>query len=166
MPSVGLCVRRHGFNWDLLEGDAFAEYDPAYGPELNFAVRLANHGHIVDPGQYVKDLAAHVTDNGGRFVKADVSDIVRKNDRVSGVRAGGETIACDAAVIATGVWSGQLAEKLGVSVPLESERGYHIELWSPKRHATCTGACGRRQVRRDAHGRPPAAGWNCRVWRS
>jgi D-amino-acid dehydrogenase len=34
-------------------------------------------------------------------------------------------------VIATGVWSGALAKKLGLSVPLEAERGYHIELWEP-----------------------------------
>lgn len=40
-------------------------------------------------------------------------------------------MSCDAAVLATGVWSGPLAKKLGLSVPLESERGYHIELWDP-----------------------------------
>jgi len=32
---------------------------------------------------------------------------------------------------AAGAWSGPLAESLGVSVPLESERGYHVELWEP-----------------------------------
>lgn len=50
---------------------------------------------------------------------------------VTGVRAGGETIACDTCVIATGIWSGPLAKTLGINVPLESERGYHIELWDP-----------------------------------
>jgi D-amino-acid dehydrogenase len=32
----------------------------------------------------------------------------------------------DAVVLASGAWSKQLMSKLGVSVPLESERGYHI----------------------------------------
>ena len=50
---------------------------------------------------------------------------------MTGVRAKGETIACDAAVIATGVWSGPLCKKLGLKVPLESERGYHLEFWEP-----------------------------------
>ena len=47
------------------------------------------------------------------------------------MRAGGETIACDAVVLAAGVWSGPLASQLGLRVPLESERGYHLELWEP-----------------------------------
>ena len=34
-------------------------------------------------------------------------------------------------VIAAGAWSGRLTEKLGLSVPLESERGYHVEFIEP-----------------------------------
>jgi D-amino-acid dehydrogenase len=130
--AFGWSIRRdHGFQWDELEGDAFHAYDPAFAPHLGFATRLGNHGRIADPGQYVKDLADHVVRNGGRLIKADVQDIVRENGAVTGVRAGGDTIACDAALIATGVWSRPLAKKLGLNVPLESERGYHIELYEP-----------------------------------
>ena len=120
-----------GFDWDELEGDAFRAYDPAFAPDLRFAARLGNHGRIADPGQYVKDLAAEVEGGGGRVLTASVEDIVREGGVVTGVRAGGETIACDAAVIATGVWSGPLCKKLGLNVPLESERGYHMEFWEP-----------------------------------
>ena len=56
---------------------------------------------------------------------------MREGGRVTGLRAGGETIACDVAVLATGAWSGPLAGKFGIKVPLESERGYHLELWEP-----------------------------------
>ncbi|MCB1450299.1 MAG: FAD-binding oxidoreductase [Nitratireductor sp.] len=123
--------KKHGFEWEMLEGEAFHEYDPAFGPAIGFAAKLGNHGRITDPGQYVKDLAAHIMVNGGRFIRAEVSDVVRENGRLSGLRAGGQTIACDSAVIATGAWSGPLARKLGIKIPLESERGYHLELWEP-----------------------------------
>ena len=83
------------------------------------------------PGQYVKDLAVHAEAAGARIVKADVTDIVRDDGKVTGVRAGGETMGCSAVVVATGVWSRTLAAKLGVNAPLESERGYHIDLWEP-----------------------------------
>jgi D-amino-acid dehydrogenase len=130
--AFGWSIRKEfGFDWDILEGDAFHAYDPAYGKAFNFAVRLKDHGRIADPGQYVKDLAAYAERNGARIVMADVDDVVRDNGRVTGVRAGGQTIACDAAVIATGVWSAPLAAKLGVKAPLESERGYHLDLWEP-----------------------------------
>ncbi len=130
--AFGWEIRKsHGFKWDILEGEAFRQYDPAYGEEIGFAVRLAGHGRISDPGRYVKDLAAQVVANGGRLIQAEASDFVRENGAVTGVRAGGETIDCDAAVLATGVWSGPLAAKLGLRTPLESERGYHVELWEP-----------------------------------
>ena len=130
--AFGWSVRKeHGFAWDILEGGAFADYDPAFGPAMDYAVRLKNHGRIADPGRYVKDLAAHVERSGGRIVIGEASDIAREGGRVTGVRVGGETIACDAAVVATGVWSRPLAGKLGIDVPLETERGYHLDLWEP-----------------------------------
>jgi len=130
--AFGWSIRRdHGFEWDELESAAFKGYDPVFADHLGFATRLGNHGRISDPGQYVKDLAAAFVDAGGQLIKADVQDILRENGAVTGVRAGGEVIVCDAAVIATGVWSGPLCKKLGLTVPLESERGYHIEFWNP-----------------------------------
>ena len=50
---------------------------------------------------------------------------------MTGVRAGGETIPCQAVVLAAGVWSTNLARSLGIEVPMETERGYHLELWEP-----------------------------------
>jgi D-amino-acid dehydrogenase len=130
--AFGWSVRKaNGFRWDLLEADAIRAYDPVWGPAVRFGVKLANHGRISDPGAYVKALAAHAVSQGARLLIGEVTDITRDGGRVTGVRVGGETIPCDTAVIATGVWSGPLARKIGISVPLESERGYHLELWEP-----------------------------------
>jgi D-amino-acid dehydrogenase len=123
--------REHGFHWDEMESEAFAAFDPVFGSENRFAARLSNHGRISDPGEYVKALAAHVVASGGRLLKADVSDIVHADGRVTGLRAGGDLIPCDAAVLTAGAWSGPLARQLGLKVPMESERGYHVELWGP-----------------------------------
>ncbi|MEM9125440.1 MAG: FAD-binding oxidoreductase [Pseudomonadota bacterium] len=123
--------RKQGFHWDELEGQAFHDYDPVFSEDIGFATRLTDHGHITDPGRYVKDLALHVEKNGGRIIRASVDDVIRDAGRVTGVRAGAETIACDTAILTAGIWSGPLAKRLGVSVPLESERGYHLELVDP-----------------------------------
>ncbi|MDF0599685.1 FAD-binding oxidoreductase [Psychromarinibacter sp. C21-152] len=130
--ALGWDIRRaHGFDWEELEGAAFHDYDPAFAEGLDFAVRLPGHGRITDPGRYVKDLASHAEAQGARVLQAEVTDIVRDADRVTGVRAGGETLACDAIALCTGAWSGRLARALGVNVPLESERGYHVEFVEP-----------------------------------
>ena len=123
--------KANGFDWDELDGPELRAYDPVFADTLDFGIRLKDHGRIADPGQYVRDLAKHMTEQGGRLLLVDVTDIAVENGQVTGVRAGGEVISCDAAVLATGVWSGPLAKKLGISVPLESERGYHIEFWEP-----------------------------------
>lgn len=130
--AFGWAIRRaHGFAWDELEGPDFQAYDPGFSPALGFGARLGGHGLISDPGAYVKALAAHAQAGGAAFRVGEVSDIVHADGKVSGVRIGGETLSCDDVVIATGVWSKPLARKLGLNVPLESERGYHIELLEP-----------------------------------
>ena len=126
----------NGVAWEELEGVAVQAYDPILAPEQGFAARMGNHGCITDPGQYVAALAGHMVAEGGRIVIAEAEDLARETGRVTGVRlrAGdgtAETLPCDAAVVATGAWSGPLAKKLGLRVPLESERGYHLELWEP-----------------------------------
>lgn len=130
--AFGWSVRAgHGFKWDILEGDALRAYDPAFSPALGCAARFKDHGLISDPGRYVKDLAAHAEAGGARLLIGEVTDIAREGGRVTGVRVGGETLPCDAVVLAAGVWSKPLAERLGLRIPLESERGYHLELWEP-----------------------------------
>lgn len=123
--------KTQGFAWDEWDRAAIEAYDPIYAEDFRMGIRLGNHGRISDPGAYVKALARHVESAGGQFIKAMVDDVVVENGAVTGLRAGGDLIACDACVVATGIWSGPLAEKLGIKVPLESERGYHLELWEP-----------------------------------
>ncbi|WP_349357699.1 FAD-dependent oxidoreductase [Stappia sp.] len=130
--AFGWGLRREaGFRWDTLEGEALARFDPLLGPANRFAVRLPDHGVIRDPGRYVKDLAAHLEQLGGTIRRADVTGFRFEAERLTGLDTDQGTIACDRAVLATGVWSKELARTLGVTVPLESERGYHIELEAP-----------------------------------
>lgn len=121
----------HGFAWTELEGEALRQREPSLSPDIRFCASLDGHGTITDPEAYICALAREVTDQGGEIRLANVDDIVRENGRVTGVRADGETISCDTVVIACGAWSKPLMAKLGIDVPLESERGYHLELWEP-----------------------------------
>ena len=130
--AFGWGLRRAlGFTWDELEGAEWQAYDPIFSDEIGFAACLGNHGRIIDPGGYVKALARHVEAGGGEIRRAEVTELLRAGGAVTGVRAGGETVAGDAVVLALGAWSKRLSDMLGLDVPLESERGYHLELWDP-----------------------------------
>lgn len=130
--ALGWRLRREaGFTWTEMDREALAAYDPAFSEETRFGVALPGHGHIRDPGAYVRALADHAVANGARLIRAEATDIAQDGGRVTGVLAGGETIPCDDVVIASGAWSGPLCRRLGLRVPLESERGYHLDLWEP-----------------------------------
>ena len=121
----------NGFTWREMNAADYAQYDPKLaGPDC-YAAALPNHGYITDPGDYIKTLADYVARAGGQIIKAEVSAILRDGGRVTGLRAGGTVIPCNAAVLTTGAWSKPMARDLGLTVPLETERGYHLELWNP-----------------------------------
>ncbi|WP_342078242.1 FAD-dependent oxidoreductase [Yoonia sp. SS1-5] len=120
-----------GFRWDLWDSAAFSAYDPVFSPDLGFAVCMGNHGRIADPGAYVKDLARHFERQGGTLHIGAVTDILRTAGDVSGVQVDGTVIPCDIAVLTAGVWSKTLAAALGLHIPMETERGYHLDLWAP-----------------------------------
>jgi D-amino-acid dehydrogenase len=123
--------REMGFEWDEMDAEEFGNYEPMFAGKNKFAIRLGEHGRVIDPGQYVTDLATHFTQLGGEMVIADAHEIVHERGRVSGIKTNGDLINCDTVVIAAGAWSKGLMEKLGVKVPMETERGYHIELVNP-----------------------------------
>jgi D-amino-acid dehydrogenase len=116
-----------GHSGTVLEDDALYDYEPAISRDYKCGVVLENHGLVTNPGQYVKDLASTFAQRGGEVVAAEIDDIDVGNDKVVLQSASG-MIETAAVVCAAGVWSERFAKKFGVTVRMESERGYHIEL--------------------------------------
>jgi len=123
--------REAGFVPELVEGAQIKEYDPAFGPAIGCLAVMKDHGYVVDPGGYVEALAKDFEALGGRLVEADVTDLAMDNGRITQVLTADGPIDCDRAIIATGVWSAPWMKRLGITVPLESERGYHIVFKEP-----------------------------------
>ncbi len=60
------------------------------------------------------------------FEKTPVEKILKKNGRVSGVVVNGKTIECEYIVLATGMWSRQIGEDMGFSIPLYPAEHFYI----------------------------------------
>jgi len=118
--------RDQGFEPDLITGPAVQKYDPAFGPDISCLAVMRDHGFISDPGGYVAALADDLRSAGGRILKAEVTDITTSDSAPPLISTNEGPIACDSVVLAAGVWSKPLMKKLGLNVPLETERGYHI----------------------------------------
>ena len=113
-----------GIVWDERSAAAI---DPALGPAYRHAAVLPDHGWILDPGAYVAALARAFAAAGGRVLRAEVRALAPTEAGVR-VETDAGPIEADRAVLAAGVWSARLAAGLGATVPLESERGYHVML--------------------------------------
>ncbi|MGY6409535.1 MAG: NAD(P)/FAD-dependent oxidoreductase [Alkalilacustris sp.] len=115
-----------GFHPVLHEGAAVRECEPALGPGVGCLATVPGHGFVRDPGGYVARLAQAFEGMGGRIVTAAVRDFDLSGGRLQAVETEAGRLEADACVLSTGVWSGPLMAKLGLTVPLESERGYHV----------------------------------------
>ena len=135
--SFGGLRREAGFIPEELQGPEAREVLPDLNPRTNFLALMKQHGFIRDPGQYVKDLAALIPDAGGRVVRAEVRDFDLSGGRINSVDTNRGRFECDAAVISAGVWSREISRKLDLSVPMETERGYHIIFEEPSIELPC-----------------------------
>lgn len=115
-----------GFEPRLIEGAEVHDYEPALGPQIKTLAVMKDHGFIRSPGGYVQALAKAFEEMGGTVMQAEVKDFDLSGGHVRGVQTTEGTIPCDDLVLATGVWSKPLMKKLGLNIPLEAERGYHI----------------------------------------
>jgi len=130
--AYGWNIRRtHGFDFTEVTGEELAAYDPTLAGRFGHGVRLKNHGRITDPGAYVQALADHFVAQGGKIKTAEITGFDLKIGQCTAVLTTTGSHKADRYVITTGAWSGKLSRELGVTVPLESERGYHIEFVNP-----------------------------------
>ena len=60
------------------------------------------------------------------FEKSPVEKIIKKDGRVAGVLVNGKTIECEYIVLATGMWSRQIGEDMGLSIPLYPAEHFYI----------------------------------------
>ena len=115
-----------GFVPQVIEGQEVRDYEPALGDDITCMAILKHHGYIRSPGGYVQALARAFEEMGGKVIEAEVKDFTFEGDQVTAVQTTGGSISCTEVVLATGVWSKPMMRKLGLNIPLETERGYHI----------------------------------------
>ncbi len=125
-------MRRYGFDFDVLEGAAIRDLEPSLSPSIAKAVLLPDNKTIRDPYRLVVKLADAARERGASFASGAVRTVEKNADGTSVViLESGERIAADFVVLAAGVHTRFLAEKLGEPIPLETERGYHTQIMQP-----------------------------------
>lgn len=123
--------RENGVKWQELDRAAIAAREPGLNPRYTFGILIPDGAHCTSPGAYVAALTDYARKRGAELKMARATGLRLDGDRLQGVETDGGLIACDRAVIAAGIRSGPLARAVGDNVPLEAERGYHVQLDLP-----------------------------------
>ncbi|WP_333828146.1 NAD(P)/FAD-dependent oxidoreductase [Pararhodobacter sp.] len=132
--AEGLERRRlHGVAVELIDGAALERLEPGL-PQGRFAGAAHFPGTRVldDPGQMLARIAATAQARGVQRIDATLSALSRTAGGWRMALDSGATHSAEQIVLAAGAWSQGLALALGLAIPLDTERGYHLEFDLPE----------------------------------
>lgn len=117
--------RALGVEVDLVGPDRLAEMEPNLPPGLGGAAFFTGATFLDDPGRMMGLIAAAVLEKA-RHIQARAERLERKPDGVV-IEGPGLHLHARRVVIAAGAHSRSLAAQAGDRIPLDTERGYHVE---------------------------------------
>ncbi|HSH91078.1 MAG TPA: FAD-dependent oxidoreductase [Ramlibacter sp.] len=111
--------------------EELTQLEPDLKGRFRFGIIAPDNGSTINPEALVKALHAQCMADGAASVSGSAKSFEKHGDTVRAVRlADGERIECDGVVVAAGAWSGDITRELGLGVPLETQRGYHVTVQS------------------------------------
>lgn len=124
--------------WDQARREAAGVRQVVLGPRETLAMEpglmnlrgpgifFPDAAHIVDPPEMLSRLRAAARARGMRALRSRIASLQPHRDRVT-LKAPGISVDAGRVVIAAGAWSRPLARQAGDHIPLDTERGYHVE---------------------------------------
>jgi len=120
-----------GVPLEVVQDGDLRDVEPALAADYRAAVLIKDQARAMDPGAIGKALAEKARSMGAVFHRAAVRSLAP-------IEGGGWRITTDngemiarKVVLSAGAWSARLLRPLGIKVPLEAERGYHVILKNP-----------------------------------
>ena len=117
--------RGMGVAVDLISPASLAVLEPGLPPVAGGAAFFPDAAFFTDPGAMVARLQAAAMQHAGLLV-GQVDAVTRQFDGVI-VEGAGFRLHAKRVILATGAHGRQLARAVGDAVPLDTERGYHVE---------------------------------------
>ena len=101
------------------------ELEPDLAPEFEAALAVVDQGRATNPGRVGQVLTEKLVRMGGEVIRADVKGLARAGEgwRVETSAGAYESVKV---VVTAGAWSARLLAPLGLKLPLQAERGYHV----------------------------------------
>ena len=129
---------RQGIASQALTSNDLRQMFPGISTAVRRGVLVPGNGYTVSPQRIVQTLHRLFLEAGGRVVPENVMKIMPREGGGYDLMTNVGFHTAQQIVVAAGAWSVRLLKPLGVSVPLETERGYHVMLPTPNVSLTTT----------------------------
>lgn len=118
---------RNGVVYRVLNEQQTADLEPALAGKVRGSIWYPDASHVADPLMLCDRLRQAFETLGGTLHTASNVERVSAHDAGVVVTTSTDQRVCDHAVITAGIATRELASTLGDHMPLEAERGYHLE---------------------------------------
>jgi D-amino-acid dehydrogenase len=124
--------RENGVEVDEFDADELRQLEPVLSREYVRGLLVRENGHTSNPHRLVTRLVEQFRREGGEIVRARALGFRLDGTRLTAIRTDQGELPADAAAVCAGAWSKPLAAALDDTVPLETERGYHLMIRDPE----------------------------------
>lgn len=122
---------RRGIAFTVLGESGLARLDPLLARSFRRGVHITGAPFTRDPREFTARLAARFVAEDGELHDGEAYDFDLAKGRVRAIRTSTGRIQAESVVIAAGAWSRRLVRRLGLDVPLDTERGYGVDIPDP-----------------------------------
>ncbi|MBB6611569.1 FAD-dependent oxidoreductase [Pontibacter sp. Tf4] len=117
-------ANQHGLEANVLSRQEAQQLEPDVELDVRGAVHFTGDAHL-DPSKLHGFLKDYLKAKGVNMVPlARVLKFEYKGDRIQTIVTNKGGITCDQLIVCAGAWSGELADKLGIYLPMLSGKGY------------------------------------------
>jgi D-amino-acid dehydrogenase len=120
-----------GLRFESLDSEQAVALEPALGPQTRGAVYYPDEAHC-DPLRFVQAVGQAATEVGVDVRTGTEARLRRANGAVVVETRAGD-LRPSVVVLAAGAWAGRLARTIGIFLPLEGGKGYHVDLEGAER---------------------------------
>ena len=127
LQAIDYRIRKEkGAQLELVGQDELRRVEPALSSDFKSAVLIHGQARARSPGLIMAALAEKALSLGVEILRAPVTKL-EQAEKGWRITCGEKVLTARKVVVAMGAWSAELLKPLGISVPLASERGYHLE---------------------------------------
>ncbi len=117
-----------GIEAHVLSAGEVQKLEPDIKVKVKGGIYFPGDAHLT-PKKLVTQLITHLKEKGVQFItNSEVADFVVEQNAIKAIKTKNGDFTFDEVIMATGSWSGEVAAKLGITVPMQAGKGYSFTL--------------------------------------